>query len=183
MSQALTTIISPSRYLVTEGVNFTLGNNLAADYLFNWTDPTGSSPLSFSNVADPTLILILGQTYTFQRSTGAHPFAIMGNSAASFINGSDGTYFRTSQVSTDISNATLTPIADFTADPAPTSDLITWTPSVTGDFWYTCTVASHTGMTGKITVIPEPSALGLVAGGLTILAQRRRRSFGRDHDK
>jgi plastocyanin len=183
MSHAVTTLVSPSRYSVTEGVAFTLGNNGAADFLFNWTDPSGAPPLSFSNIADPTLILTLGQTYTFQRTTGAHPFAIMNNTAAAFMSGADGTYSRTTTSSTDINNATLTPIAAFTADPAPTTDLISWTPSQVGDFWYTCTVTSHPGMSGKITVIPEPSAFGLIAGGFAFAAFRRRRSFGRYSDK
>lgn len=155
MSHAETTLVSPSRYSVTEGVAFTLGNTGVSDFLFNWTDPTGASPASFSNIADPTLVLTLGQTYTFQRITGSHPFAIMNNSAAAFISGSDGSYLRTSQSSTDINNATLTPIADFTANPGPTTDLITWTPSQVGDYWYTCSVTSHPSMTGKIIVIPE----------------------------
>ena len=179
MSHAVTTLVSPSRYSVTEGVAFTLGNNGASDFLFTWTDPSGAPPLSSSNIADPTLILSLGQTYIFQRITTAHPFAIMNNTAAAFINGADGTYSRTTTNSTDINNATLTPIADFTASPAPTTDLITWTPGQVGDFWYTCTVTSHPGMAGKITVIPEPSAFGLIAGGFAFAAFRRRRGISR----
>ena len=177
MSYAITTVISPNIYSVDEGVAFTLGNNGSADFLFNWTDPTGAPAASFSNIADPTLILTIGQTYTFQRITGAHPFAIMNNSAASFIDGTDGSFFRTSFNSADIDNATLTPIADFTADPGPTSDFISWTPSEAGDFWYTCTVAGHPDMVGKITVIPEPTAFGLIAGGFACAALRRRRRF------
>ena len=179
MAHAVTTLVSPSRYSVTEGVAFTLGNNGAADFHFNWTDPSGAPPLSFSNIADPTLILTLGQTYTFQRTTGLHPFVIMNNTAAAFMSGTDGAYNRTTSSSTDINNATLTPIADFTADPAETTDLITWTPSQTGDFWYTCSVTGHPGMAGKITVIPESSAFGLIAGGFAFAALRRRRGISR----
>ena len=179
MSHAATTLMSTSKYSITEGVAFTLGNDGASNFLFNWTDPSGALPPSFANIIDPTLVLTLGQTYTFQRSTGAHPFAIMDNSAGLFITGSDGTYSRNSGVTTtQIDNATLKPIADFTANPAPTSDLITWTPSATGEFWYTCTVTSHPGMTGKITVIPEPSVLCLFAGAFTFgVFQRRRSSY------
>ena len=177
-SHAVTTLVSWSRYSVPEGVAFTLGNNGALDFLFNWVYPSGASPLSFSNIAaDPTLILTLGQTYTFQRISSSHPFAIMNNTAAAFMSGTDGTYSRTTTSSADINNATLTPIADFTASPAPTMDLITWTPGQVGDFWYTCTVTSHPGMAGKITVIPEPSAFVLIAGGFAFAALRRRRDF------
>lgn len=178
-SYAATTLVSPNVYLVDEGVAFTLGNNGAADFLFNWTDPGGAPPASFSAIADPTLILKLGETYTFQRTTGAHPFVIMDHTAAAFISGSDGSYSRTSTDGTLITNATLTPIADFTADPAPTPDFISWTPTQVGEFWYTCSVPSHPDMTGKITVIPEPSALGLLAGGFAFVALLRRRNSGR----
>ena len=176
-SHAVTTLVSPSRYSVTEGVAFTLGNSGASDFLFNWADPSGAPPLNFSNIADPTLVLTLGQTYTFQRISSAHPFAIMNNTAAAFMSGADGTYTRTTTSSTDINNATLTPIASFTANPAP-GNTISWSPNQVGDFWYTCTVASHPGMTGKITVIPEPSAFGLIAVGFAFAALRRRRDFG-----
>ena len=183
MSHAVTTLVSPSRYSVTEGVAFTLGNNGASDFLFNWTDQSGAPPLSSSNVADPTLILTLGQTYTFQRITTAHPFVIMNNTAAAFMSGADGSYSRTTTSSTDINNATLTPIANFTANPGTPGNSISWTPSQVGDYWYTCTVTSHPGMAGKITVIPEPSAFGLLAGGFAFAAFRRRRGFGRYSEK
>ena len=176
MSQAVTTLVSTSRYSVTEGVAFALDNEGAASFLFSWTDPTGAPPASFSRIADPTLVLTLGQTYTFQRTSSSHPFVIMDNSAAAFMSGTDGAFSRTTSSSAGISNATLTPIANFTADPAPTSDLISWTPSQSGDFWYTCSVTGHPDMAGKITVVPEPSAIALIAGGLAFASLRRRRN-------
>lgn len=177
MSHAVTTLVSPSRYTVTEGVAFTLGNSGASHFLFNWTDP-GPGGASFSGIEDPTLVLTLGQTYTFQRISTAHPFVIMDNTASAFISGSDGTFVRTSTLASDISGATLTPVEDFTANPATVDgpgNIISWTPTEVGDFWYTCTVTSHTGMTGKITVIPEPSTIALLAGGFAFAAIRRRR--------
>lgn len=180
LSHASTTLLSTSKYLVNEGVAFSIGNSGASGFLFSWTDSTGV----FSGVTDPTLVLEIGQTYTFQRTAAAHPFAIMDNSASTFIAGTDGSYARTSTISADITAATLTPTADFTASPAPTppapnTDFITWIPNQVGDYWYTCTVASHTGMTGKITIVPEPSVVGLMAGGIAFAAFRRRRSGGR----
>jgi hypothetical protein len=175
MSHAATTLVSTSKYAVTEGVAFTLGNTGSSDFLFNWTDPSGAPALSFSGISDPTLVLSIGQSYTFQRATTAHPFAIMGNTAATFISGTDGTYSRTTFDSAVITAAILSPAAAFTADPAPTTDLISWTPTQAGDFWYTCTVAFHGGMTGKITVVPEPSGIALIASGLAFGIFRRRR--------
>lgn len=171
LSQAVTTLVSTSRYSVTEGVAFTLGNIGASDFTFNWTDPSGAPPLSSVNIADPTLTLTLGQTYTFQRTTGSHPFVIMNSTASAFITGADGNYSRLiTSTATDINNATL-----FTASPAPGGSTISWTPNQVGDFYYTCSVTSHQGMSGKINVIPEPSALGLIAGGFVFGAFRRRR--------
>lgn len=173
-SFAVSTTISPNIFKVDEGVVFTLNNNGTSDFLFNWTDPGASSP-SFSDVSDPTLVLTIGETYTFQRSSSLHPFVIMDNTAASFVSGSDGSYLRTTTSGTDIDNAILTPIADFTADPAPTTDLISWTPSAQEDFWFTCRVTSHTGMMGKISVVPEPASAGMILGGVALVALVGRR--------
>ena len=179
LSHAATTLVSTSKYLVNEGVAFAIGNSGASGFLFSWTDSSGA----FSGVSDPTLVLEIGQTYTFQRTAAAHPFAIMDNSASTFIAGTDGSYSRTSSIAADITAAILTPTADFTASPAPTEDFITWIPTQVGDYWYTCTVASHLGMTGKITIVPEPSVFCLVAGGVAFAALRRRRGSDRSSGK
>lgn len=179
MAHAVTTLVSQNRYSVNEGVAFTIGNDGASDFRFNWTDPSGATASSFANIDDPTLVLTLGQTYTFQRITTAHPFVIMSNIASAFMSGADGTYFRTTTNSTAISDATLSPNVNFTATPGTPGNTISWTPSEAGDFWYTCTVTSHGGMAGKFTVIPEPSAFGLVAGTFAFAAFRRRRGFNR----
>lgn len=177
MSHAVTSLVSTSRYSVTEGVAFALENDDASSFLFSWTDPSGAPPTSVPNTADPTLVLTVGQTYTFQRTTTSHPFVIMGSTAATFISGTDGAFFRAeSTTEGDINDATLSPIVDFTANPSPTSDLISWTPSQVGDFWYTCSVTGHSDMAGKITVVPEPSAVALIAGGLAFASLRRRRN-------
>ena len=175
-AQAVTTLVSTKVYSVTEGVAFSISTSGFSDFLFSWNDPSGAPANSFTNIADPTLRLTIGQTYTFQRTSSSHPFVIMNNTISSFISGTDGAYNRTTSSSTDISNATLTPIANFTADPAPTSDLISWTPSQSGDFWYTCSVQGHPAMTGKIAVaVPEPSSLSLILLSLGALSLHRRR--------
>lgn len=171
-THALTLNTGTSLYSVSEGVGFTIGNSGASDFLFNWTDPTGNPPASFSNIADPTLVLTLGQTYTFQRTSTAHPFAIMDNSAAAFIVGVDGGYRRNTNVSTDISNATF-----LTANPGTPGVAITWTPNQLGDYWYTCAVADHTLMTGKFSVVPEPSTYALFALGFLCVVYTSRKSL------
>ncbi len=150
---AQTTQINPDRYRVENGVAFELLNVGAQHYLFAWTDSSGS----FSNLDDPTLELVVGQTYTFQRFSASHPFAICDDTLP--VSGGDGTYQRTTFSGSVILAATLQPVADFTADPAPTTDLITWTPTEAeiGVYYYTCTVPNHTGMTGRIEVIAAPS--------------------------
>ena len=146
---AQTTQIGPSRFSVETGVAFELGNQGASNYLFTWTDSSGT----FAALIDPTLELVAGETYTFQRVSGSHPFAICDDTLP--VTGSDGAYGRTTADITVINGATLQPIADFTADPAPTTDLITWTPTAAdvGVYYYTCTVTGHVGMTGRIEVI------------------------------
>lgn len=182
-ASALTVSESANIYSVNEGVSFDIGNSGASNFLFSWDDPNPSAN-SFSALADPTLVLTIGETYTFQRSSSFHPFIIMDNSAVAFISGTDGSYSRTTSDSALISAATLTPIANFTADPGPTTDFISWTPDAQGDFWYTCSVSSHTGMTGLISVVPEPSSFALIASATAFaLACLRRRAGLSRHNK
>ena len=141
---AVTAEIAPNVYQVTEGVAFELENVGASDFLFNWTDSNGT----FTDVVDPTLVLTIGQTYTFQRLTPAHPFVITDDTLP--VSGTDGFFNRSTFDGAVIDAATLTPIADFTADPGPTTDLISWTPNMIADYFYTCRVTSHPGMTGAI---------------------------------
>lgn len=171
VSHASTTLVSPSKYAVNQGVAFTLNNNSASQFLFNWTDPEGTS---WTNIPNPTLVLTLGQTYTFQRISSAHPFAIMNDTAANFITGTDGAFVRTTSISTTINAAILTPTTDYIARPEP-GNTISFAQTI-GTYWYTCTVPSHTGMAGQLSVIaiPEPSVVGLVASGLTLAALGRR---------
>lgn len=194
LSHAATTLLSTSKYAVTEGVAFTILNGGASNFLFSWTDSPG-----FSSVSDPTLVLVIGQTYTFQRTapSTAHPFAIMDNSAFTSLSiaGSDGSYARANAISGTTSEATasqqqmtaaINAATLFTALPSPTNNIVSWTPSQVGDYWYTCTVTTHGSMTGKITVassaasaVPEPGTL-LPAAALVMGALLRRRR-GRAH--
>jgi plastocyanin len=146
-----TTLLRPDVYLVDEGVAFGIANDGASDFLFSWTDASGT----FADIADPTIILVAGQTYTFTRTSGMHPFVITDDTLP--VSGSDGSYVRDTQDGDTIDDATLKPIADFTADPAPTDDFISWTPAEAdaGTYYYTCRVTGHTGMAGRIRVVPS----------------------------
>lgn len=140
--------IAPNVFEVPGGVEFRVDNRSAADYLISWSDAAGT----FDRVEDPTLVLRAGQSYRFVRTSGAHPFQITDGSLP--VDGSDGSFRRTTTIASVLAAAGLKPLDAFTADPAPTSDAIVWTPGVdeAGDFYYTCTVLSHTGMTGRIRV-------------------------------
>ena len=104
-------------------------------------------------------------------------FVLMDNSAATLIKQIGDSYSRKdSTTGSQIAAAILKPVADFTAEPSPTNDLITWTPEAVGDFWYTCSVVGHTTMTGKISVVPEPSSFALIASAVAfaLVCLRRR---------
>ncbi len=148
-ADAQTTQTGPSVFRVESGVMFELDNAGASDFLFNWTDSSGS----VVNEADPTLVLTAGETYFFRRLTGSHPFVITDDTLP--VSGTDGSYLRDTFDGAVIDAATLDPIADFTADPGPTTDLIMWTPMPgdIGEYYYTCRVTSHLGMTGRIEVV------------------------------
>lgn len=158
-------------FRVDSDTDFEIGNSGSSDYLFNWS--------TFVNEVDPTLELVAGNTYTFRRTSGSHPFVITDDSLP--VSGTDGSFFRTTTSGAVIDAATLTPLADFTADPAPTSDLITWSPteSDVGDYFYTCRVVGHTGMTGAIRIVsavPEPSSAAMLIGVAGCCLLRRRKS-------
>ncbi len=144
-----TTQLGPSRYLVDTGVTFSLGNSGISSFLFNWSDAGGT----FTDEADPTLVLVAGQTYIFQRTTSFHPFVICNDTLP--VSGTDGNFTRDTTDGAVIDGATLQPIADFTADPAPTTDFISWTPAAgdVGTYYFTCRVLGHIGMAGKIEIV------------------------------
>lgn len=148
-SGAQTMEVSPSVYRVESGVTFDIANESFSNYLFTWSDSSGT----VSGEADPTLILTAGETYTFRRTTGSHPFAITDDTLP--VSGTDGSYNRTTFDAAVVSAATLDPAGDFTADPAPTSDVIEWTltGAEIGEYFYTCLVLGHPGMTGRIEVV------------------------------
>ena len=151
-AHAETTQIGPDIYAVDEGVLFTVINMGASDWLWSWTDSSGT----FTNIADPTLILTANETYVFENISTVHPFGIADDTLP--VGGTDGSYFRTTTDGTIINAAILDPFADFVANPAPQEDDITWTPTNDdiGIYYYTCMITFHLGMTGKFEIVAGP---------------------------
>jgi hypothetical protein len=143
-AQSETIVQGPNRYEVTAGVTFSVDNLSSNGYLLSWFDDTGT----ISGVLNPTLVLRVGQTYTFRRVSAKHPLVLANASLP--VSGTDGAFVRTTSDRTVIDAAILQPLADFTADPAPTTDAIVWTPTGDAVYYYTCDVPAHTSMTGQI---------------------------------
>ncbi|MCB9840869.1 MAG: hypothetical protein H6809_04365 [Phycisphaeraceae bacterium] len=160
-ASAQTTQLAPSVFKVASGVDFALGHDFNFDYLYTWTDSSGT----MTDERDPTLILVAGQTYTFMRVSSNHPFAITDDTLP--IEGTNGSFERTTTDPMVIDNATLKPIEAFTASPAPTTDRIEWTPALAdvGIYYNTCTVTGHAAMTGKIKVV-APCPADLTTGAI-----------------
>ena len=144
-----TIVLAPHRFEITDDTTFNVANQSSDSYLFSWSDGSGV----FANVAGPTLVLRAGRTYTFRRVTAKHPLVITDSSLP--LVGSDGAWVRTTADRAELDAAILQPVADFTADPAPTTDAIVWTPASAGDYAYTCDVPAHVVMTGRLIVTAD----------------------------
>ena len=148
-----TTQTGPNSYTVDEGVTFIILNQAASHFLISWSDDSGT----FTGIVDPTITLVSGETYIFDNETFSHPFRMTDDTLP--VSGTDGNYSRDTSDIAVIDAASLQPIADFTADPEPVDDQITWTPGNddAGEYYYTCLVLSHAAMTGKI-IVEAPAA-------------------------
>jgi hypothetical protein len=162
-------------YQVDESVYFKIGDSYTEHFTFTWEDPGSTG--NFPGILDPTLYLSAGQTYRFQRVTSGHNFVLLHPTFTYMIGDEQQGYYRNTTSDAFITNHTL-------GTASYGGGAYTWTPTaldVNRDFWYTCQVAGHQGMAGKITVIPEPSTLGLAAAallGLALVKQRSRRTKG-----
>lgn len=147
--QATTTQLSTHVWRVNDGAEFFVSNIGGTSYLFTWTDVNGT----FTDIEDPSFVFSVNKNYKFHRTTTSHPFVLTDDTLQ--VLGTDGSFSRTTLVTQEIDDSTLSPRADFTADPAPTSDFISWTPGPLdlGNFYYTCRISPHTGMTGKLRII------------------------------
>lgn len=143
-----TTQTGPNSYTIDEGVTFTILNQAASSFLLSWSDDSGT----FTDIPDPTITLSSGQTYIFDNETFSHPFRMTTDALP--VSGTDGNYSRDTFDIAIIDGTSLQPIDEFTADPEPAVDVITWMPGDgdAGEYYYTCLVLSHAGMTGKIIV-------------------------------
>lgn len=148
MANADTTQTGPHTYEINTGVSFTISNLGSSSFLFEWIDKSGF----FTNVEDPTLVLTADETYTFENMTSIHPFNITDDTLP--VDGTDGSYSRLTTDINVINDASLQPMADFISNPGG-GDLITWTPTAddVGTYYYTCRIAHHTNMTGKIVIV------------------------------
>lgn len=177
---AETTLVRANVYNVPDSVAFSIDNYGASDFVFDWQNLSPGGPgtgITTVGIPDPTLILYVGTTYTFQRMTSAHPFIILNLGSGGFFTGTDGNFSRTTSDTSSLS-------VQFTASPGSTDyygypipgNMVTWTPTTPGDYFYTCAVGSHQSMAGLITVsnVPEPSTLSFSAIILTIAAFYRR---------
>ncbi len=152
LAHADTTQTGPDSYTIDAGVTLNIQSIGSSSFIVSWEDGSGT----FS-AFDPTITLSAGETYVFDNQTFSHPFRITNDTLP--VSGTDGSFTRTTSDITVINNASLQPIADFTSDPQPQDDPITWTPGNddAGVYYYTCLVLSHAGMTGKI-VIEAPAS-------------------------
>ena len=163
-------------YFVSEGTTFSIGNSGASHFTFSWSsgDPYYGGE-SFSNLLDPSFQIMAGQQYTFTRGSGSHPFIITKDLPLS----SSSTELSTTSYSVGSYEyrPTGSVAGNFISSPNGVDPII-WTPTTAelGDFYYACTVSGHNNMVGKITVVPEPSTLGLIVVGLSVLGLRRRSS-------
>ena len=143
-----TTHVSEHIYQIDEGVTFTITADLANSFLFTWTDDSGT----FTEIADPTLILSSGEIYIFD-SISTHPFTIANGTLP--VGGTHGSFFRTTTDGDDIDASTHLPIDDFQDLPTDPEDLIVWNidDSVLGVNYFTCRNPGHLNMTGMIEVV------------------------------
>ena len=153
-------------YQVNENASFQINNSGASHFVFTW----GST---FSGLNDPTLELYVGKNYSFNRISSSHPFAITKGLPVTGALGSLST------TSSSPGSFVYQPenAGAFISSPDGL-DPISWTPTGAdiGIYHYACTVSGHVGMVGQIAVVPEPSTLGLIVVGLSVLGLRRRSS-------
>lgn len=164
-------ILSSASYSIADELafdsdtEFLIANSGASSYIFDWVDNGGST------FVDPIITITAGNAYTFTRTTGGHPFLICDLSLP-VSESAPCVYIRDTSDSSVINAATLFGPGDFT-----------WTPTEAevGEYWYTCAIAGHVGMTGKLVVVSgvqevtsasfEVTAGNFVSGGIKELAQ------------
>jgi plastocyanin len=135
---------------IESGTTVSVANSGASHYLLDLSSHGGSSA-----EADPTLILTAGETYQFSRVTSWHNFALV-NGSLPVAENSDGSLYRT-VTDSSLDNYDITENISGNG-----SANVSWTPTESGLYYYTCDVTGHPQMIGKIVVISTPT-LGAVS--------------------
>jgi plastocyanin len=107
-------------------------------------DNEGTNGFTFENMPNnnPEILLIKGQTYTFERTSASHPLRIVKEADITLI------------ANTLPVQRTIEIPDSFGLGDAVLNSPLTWTPDTLGVYYYICTVNSHTRMIGKIIVEP-----------------------------
>jgi plastocyanin len=147
-------IVVPARnyadaFEIESGTAISVANSGLSHYLLDLSSHGGTS-----TEADPTLILTAGETYQFLRVTSGHNFALVNGSLPVATN-PDGSLYRT-VTDSSLDNYDITENIS-----GNSSSNVSWTPTETGIYYYTCDVTGHSQMIGKIVVISSPT-LGAV---------------------
>ncbi|MDF1861543.1 MAG: hypothetical protein P1U87_15105 [Verrucomicrobiales bacterium] len=143
-------------YRSTSNLDPTAGNNGADDFLISWTATTGVSP---SNVADPHIVLEVGQYFSLSRSSSGHPFFVMSGNMPVKINKAGKLYrpFNDQGTLDSYKLADGNGLAHGSLQDNGTTqggNPIFWQPTV-GTYYYTCGVPGHNNMVGRIDVVPS----------------------------
>lgn len=187
--QGKTTAIGGGIYYVTEGVSFEIYAYSSGSFLFSWTDPDGTE---FNNIQDPTLHLTIGETYTFERSSTGNPLRLTTDQLpVEKVPSVAGPYYRrTTEDLDEIDAASLTPLADFTADPSGVDGVLAGdvvvlnvTASIIGTLYYTSLVPGNSEMTGLLIVEDTSGSTAAVKKSLQRKIKRLKKALKRANKK
>ena len=143
-------IVVPERshegaFRLSSGDSIQVANSGASHYLLDMSSYGGSSV-----EPDPTLVLTAGETYSFLRTSSGHSIALVDGSIPTGEN-FDGTLYR---AVFDSSLDTYDVVEHIVGN---STSSVMWTPQEAGTFYYTCDVAGHAQMFGKIIVLSTPT--------------------------
>lgn len=169
-------VVGTDTYELNANTSIDVGAPSASDFSFTFD---GGLPSS-SN--DANFELTTGFAYSFTRGSGSHPFIIVDAAKMAPNNPTQsGTNWTRSSFSPNWaeSDAFVATSGGSLYSSPNGSDIFTWNPTSNeiGTYYYTCAVGGHGGMTGLVTVVPEPATYALIIGALAlgITVYRRRK--------